>query len=255
MAKYPLAISANFEALLDKRLAALPCFAGAEEKRLAPILPKDFVLASNYFKSFPQHGFQVSNSIQEREQYLLSPTCCYPVFHDLSDSRHGKTLLVTHKNLCFRCEEYYEMGVRQISYLMREYIFMCEDLEEVITWIEIVKSEVALMLRGLGLTVSVEVATDPFFNSNDYKQKFQRDQSLKHEFLVQGVACGSVNLHLKAFSKSCNIRSREGKDYYSACFGLGYDRGYHQYLTFQNAKPAHQEHLTQAIENGKYSHV
>lgn len=232
---HKMAIAADFEALLDKALAALPCFAGAEEKRLAPLLPKDFVLAGNYIKSFPQHGFSVSNSINESEQYLLSPTCCYPVFFDLQNSRHGQSIKVTHKNLCFRCEEYYAAGIRQIAYMMREYILMCEDLEEVTTWIEAVKTEVAQMLRGLGLTVDVEVATDPFFNSNDYKQKFQRDQNLKSEFVVGGVACGSVNLHLKAFSHACNIVSHEGKDYYSACFGLGYDRVYHQYLAAQAA--------------------
>lgn len=232
---FQMAISPDFEAVLDKALAGLSCFTGAEEKRLAPMLPREFVLAGNYIKSFPQHAFQVSNSINEAEQYLLSPTCCYPVFYDLKDTKHGQSLKITHKNLCFRCEEYYASGMRQISYMMREYILMCEDLAEVTGWIETVKTEVAQMLRDLGLTVDIEVATDPFFNSNDYKQKFQRDQNLKHEFVIGGVACGSVNLHLKAFSHSCNITSNDGRDYYSACFGLGYDRVFHQYQEARKA--------------------
>lgn len=233
MTRHPMMITSDFEAQLDQGLAQLACFAGAEEKRLAPMIPKEFVLASNYIKSFPQHGFEVSNSIQTDEQYLLSPTCCYPVFHELTDTTHAGPVKITHKNLCFRCEEYYEKGLRQISYLMREYIMICEDLNDVTAWIEEVKIAVRDYLTSLGLDVFVEVATDPFFNANDYKQKFQRDQNLKHEFLVNGVAVGSVNLHLKAFSHSCKIRSDNGNDLYSACFGLGYDRVHYQYLEAQ----------------------
>lgn len=230
MKSFDLAISADFEALLDERLAALDCFSKATEKRLAPMLPKDFILAGNYIKSFPQHGFLVHNPVREGEEYLLSPTCCYPVFHDLIGSTHGDDLKITHKNFCFRSEDYYKKGVRQISYLMREYIYFNRDLDAVSNWISGVKDQVAGMLRGLGLNVSVDVATDPFFNSNDYKEKFQRDQNLKHEFVVGDVAVGSVNLHLKAFSKACGIRTEDGVEYYTACFGLGYDRVFHQYL-------------------------
>jgi len=248
---HEMAVSPAFEAVLDQALAGLPCFVGATEKRLAPLLPEKFVLAGNYIKSFPQHGFSVSNSVNEDERYLLSPTCCYPVFYDLKDSQHAESLLVTHKNLCFRCEEYYKPGIRQIAYTMREYILMCERLEDVAAWIEGVKAEVAEMLQGLGLSVDVEVATDPFFNSDDYKQKFQRDQNLKHEFVIGGVACGSVNLHLKAFSRSCNITSHGGHEYYSACFGLGYDRVYHQY----QASLERQAQEKPAIRTGELEHV
>lgn len=231
---YQILLTPQFERTLDDALAGLDCFAGAEEKRFAPMLPRDFVLAGNYVKSFPQHGLNVSNSISPKEEYLLSPTCCYPVFYDLRNSKHGESILITHKNLCFRCEEYYAPGLRQISYTMREYILMSEDLNEVNNWIDQVKAQVTQMLLDLGLETSLEVATDPFFNANDYKQKFQRDQNLKHEFVIGGIACGSVNLHLKAFSRSCNITSLNGRDLYSACFGLGYDRVYYQHCAAQD---------------------
>lgn len=250
--QHQMAISAKFERVLDEALAKLECFSNAEEKRLAPMLPRDFVLSANYIKSFPQHGFNVSNSVNPEEKYLLSPTCCYPVFYDLQNSCHGKSILITHKSLCFRCEEYYASGLRQISYMMREYILMCENLDEVCAWIEQVKAQTVSMLSGFGLSVAVEVATDPFFNADDFKQKFQRDQNLKHEFVIGGVACGSVNLHLKAFSKSCNITSHEGNDYYSACFGLGYDRVYHQYCMVQEAEKVADE---PSVSEGNLKHV
>lgn len=228
-----MAIDRQFEAMLDRLLAALPCFQQAFETAISPMLPETFVLAKNYFKSFPQHGFLASNALQEKERYLLSPTCCYPVFHAMMDTKLEGETLITHKNICFRCEEYYESGERQITFLMREYVFFSESLDVINDWIDRVKQEVSLMITELGLDVKIEKATDPFFNINDFKLKFQESQNLKSEFIIDQIACGSVNLHLKAFSKACNIHSATDKQVYSACFGLGYDRIYQKYVEQQ----------------------
>jgi len=229
MTSFDMGIVRGFEGRLDTLLRELPCFTDAQERILAPMLPGNFILAQNYLKSFPQHAVVATNTIQASQSYLLSPTCCYPVFHALQNTRISGRYLVTHKNLCFRCEEYYHSGYRQISFLMREYIFLSPDLDDVETWIKNVKQQVGGMIGALGLELRIEKATDPFFNANDYKQKFQEAQNLKSEFIVEGVAVGSVNLHLKAFSRSCNIRSDNGDQLYSACFGLGYDRTYQRY--------------------------
>ncbi|MER0236735.1 hypothetical protein [Fulvimarina sp. MAC8] len=223
-----MAIEGTREAAFDAALSSLPCFEGAADERYAPLLPKAFVLAGNYLKSFPQHGFSLSNAVQADEEYLLSPTCCYPVFHGKQGARLPKRTMITHKNLCFRCEEYYREGTRQIAFMMREYILFAPTAEEASAWTARVKEEVAGLLRGMGLVVEVEAATDPFFNAKDYKQKFQEDQNLKSEFVIGGIAVGSVNLHLRAFSKACDIRTEAGEPLYSACFGLGYDRLAHQ---------------------------
>lgn len=233
MITHEMAIDRGFEQTLDRILEKLACFEGATEKVLSPMLPAEFVLAENYLKSFPQHGFTASNSIHINDNYLLSPTCCYPVFHSLRDAALEAITLITHKNLCFRSEDYYAKGERQISFLMREYIFFSDDLELVNRWIEEVKEQVLAAISELGLSVRTECATDPFFNANDYKQKFQENQNLKSEFLIDDLAVGSVNLHLKAFSRSCNINNKEGNSVYSACFGLGYDRIYHKYCELE----------------------
>ncbi|EAU41869.1 hypothetical protein FP2506_15589 [Fulvimarina pelagi HTCC2506] len=223
-----MAIDAEREAEFDAALAGLPCFAGGVDERYAPLLPKSFVLAGNYLKSFPQHGFSLSNTVRTEENYLLSPTCCYPVFHGKTGARLAKRTLITHKNLCFRCEDHYREGTRQIAFMMREYILFASTADEASAWTVRVKEEVAGLLRGMGLSVAVEAATDPFFNAKDYKQKFQEDQNLKSEFVIGGIAVGSVNLHLRAFSKACDILTETGEPLYSACFGLGYDRLAHQ---------------------------
>lgn len=124
---------------------------------------------------------------------------------------------------------------KQISFLMREYIFFSKNLETVQQWVSNVKSDIHSMLTNLGLKVDIERATDPFFNSDDFRLKFQESQELKNEFLINDVANGSVNLHLKAFSKSCYIKTQGEEDLYSACFGLVYDRVYQQYLNLNKA--------------------
>lgn len=228
MSSLQMAISPDFEAEVDSALRSMKCFSNAVDERHSPLLPRSFILAENYVKSFPQHSFKVDNDIRTGESYLLSPTCCYPVFLSNRGKRLAGTRLVSHKNQCFRCEEYYDVGTRQISFVMREYIIFSPNLQEVTNWIEDTKTEVADYIRSLGLDVQVEVATDPFFNADDYKQKFQKDQNLKSEFVVNGVAVGSVNLHLRAFAKACDIEFVGSPDSFSACFGLGYDRLYHQ---------------------------
>jgi hypothetical protein len=218
------AIRRNGEVQLDIALAELPCFATPTELYLSPLLPSDFVLAKHYVDSFPHQALVVGNSRKSSEAYLLSPTCCYPVFRHLEGSIVQGPSLITHKNTCFRCEEHYKVGERQQAFVMREYILLAGDLEYVKNWIESVKSDVLRMLVRLGVSTRVEKATDPFFNPNDFRQKFQVNENLKSEFVVGGIAVGSVNLHLKSFSKSCRITAHDGELLYSACFGLGYDR-------------------------------
>jgi hypothetical protein len=211
------------EARLDRALAALGAFSGAEEVVLNPMLPSDFVLAASYAKSFPQHAFVARNTMRPGV-FLMSPTCCYPLFHALMDTSLPERRLFTHKNICFRCEAKYATARRQGVFLMREYIFFAEELAVVRDWIDQVQSDVLALLTGYGLMVSVDKATDPFFNPADLRQKFQEAQNLKSEFTADGLAIGSLNLHLQAMSRNCRITGPSGAPLYTGCFGLGYDR-------------------------------
>lgn len=212
------------EALFDRELSKLECFRSATAVRLSPLLPEDFVLAANYVKSFPQHAFRVSNGMHGGSGYLLSPTCCYPVFSHLSGETLTQKRLFTHKNQCYRREDYIKTGERQSAFLMREFIAFDPDIELLRAWIDDVKLRVSGFLTRFGLAPSLDVASDPFFNPDDYKHKIQREEKLKTEFVVDGLAIASVNLHLRSFTNACSIRDPQGHPPYSACFGLGYDR-------------------------------
>lgn len=174
-------------------------------------------------RSFPQHALVAGNELQD-DVYLMSPTCCYPVFHALSDHTMNGRTLYTHKNICFRREGEYHQSVRQGAFLMREYILFAETLDATRDWIEEVKAAVAELLNALDLAHDLQAATDPFFDPNDLRQKFQEAQNLKSEFVVGDLAIASVNLHLQAMSRNCRISGPGGIPLYTACFGLGYDR-------------------------------
>lgn len=220
----------SLERKLDAELARLVPFGQAKEVILNPLLPMTFGLAASYARSFPQHAFIVDNGMRS-EPYLMSPTCCYPLFHQLSGRTLPATSLYTHKNICFRCEHAYQGGARQGAFLMREYILLAERLETVRAWIDDVNACVGDLLSGMGLAARLQKATDPFFDPRDLRQKFQVEQNLKSEFVVEDLAVASINLHLQAMSRNCNILSATGSPLYSACFGLGYDRVAHKLAT------------------------
>lgn len=215
----PSVISAS----VDANLSLLGVFAGACELRPASLLPRDFPLAKSYISSFPQHALLTANE-QRGEYFLLSPTCCYPVFAHLSGQTLPDGVLFTNKANCFRSEAYYRDGERQLMFLMREYIYFHSDLAAVEAWVHSVSNDVKELIEGMGLSVNLVQATDPFFNPADFKLRFQQERNLKHEFVVDGLAVASVNLHLASFCKACKIVSTSGGLLYSACFGVGFDR-------------------------------
>lgn len=213
------------EARIDRMLAAISPFADAEELRLSPLIPRESVLAQHYVRSFPQHALVVSGVTDPDTQFLLAPTTCYAVFDHLAGVELAGRSLFTHKNTCFRHEDTYRAGERQASFLMREFVLLTTDVDVAHAWIEQIKRDVpAALADEFGVTAVVEKASDPFFDPKDLHLKFQESENLKSEFVVDGLAVASVNLHLQAFARSCHLRSVDGKPVYSACFGLGYDR-------------------------------
>jgi len=215
----------DVEARIDRMLFAIPSFSGAEELKLSPLLPLDSVLATHYVRSFPQHALVVAGAMGSAPEFLLAPTTCYAVFDHLRDRRLASPSLFTHKNLCFRNEESYRPGERQASFLMREFIFLATDVGLAHEWIgRIVRDVPPALAEEFRVDAVVAKASDPFFDPKDLHLKFQESENLKSEFVVDGLAVASVNLHLQAFARSCNLRSADGKPVYSACFGLGYDR-------------------------------
>jgi len=220
-------LNPNIERKLDMVLQELDVFQNAIEISPQPILPIDFVLAKKYLNSFPQHSVKAVGLQNGQSEYILSPTCCYPVFKHFEGKKFLNDVLITNKSNCFRNEKEYIEGTRQFCFKMREYILFSRDLPKVKRWIEEVKLQIQAALASLGIEIAVEKATDPFFNPRDFQQVMQSTENLKSEFLHCGISLGSINMHLKAFSKSCSMVDENGNHIYTACFGLGYDRVAH----------------------------
>jgi hypothetical protein len=218
------------EALMDAVLARLRPFHGARPLSLAPLVPLSSPLAAEYCTHFPHLACSVSLPESEPEpgksagdrEFLLSPTCCYPVFWSQREQELPAGTCFTFKSWCFRNEAHVEPWRRERAFRMREYVWF-GDADAAEAWAGEVAERIEALLDGFDLVPRVEVATDHFFDTESIKRKIQLDQQLKREFLTDGLSVGSINLHLNAICKKFGIRS-DGGVAFSACFGMGYQR-------------------------------
>ena len=88
------------------------------------------------------------------------------------------------------------------------------------------KDVVTKLCAQLGLDVRLEVATDPFFDKNGGKAKMQRLFPVKEEFVVDGLAIGSVNYHRNFFGERCDIRAGDDTAH-TSCLAFGLERWVH----------------------------
>ena len=88
------------------------------------------------------------------------------------------------------------------------------------------KDAVTALCAELGLDVRLEVATDPFFDKNSGKAKMQRLFPVKEEFVVGGLAIGSVNYHRNFFGERCGILAGEDTAH-TSCLAFGLERWVH----------------------------
>lgn len=207
--------------LLDSILFSLKCFKDFAEISVDPVLPIDFILANEYLSQFPQHAIPIIEPGENKES-LLSPTCCYPLFHHLENSILEVKSGFSTKSYVYRKEQKYIKWKRQKTFLLREFILLGKE-DDITAWIEHVKEEIIEVISDLDLSVNLGIASDPFFNINSFQSKVQSNYELKTEFVINELAVSSLNFHLNSFGKKCNIMM--DSDYvYSGCFGLGYTR-------------------------------
>lgn len=211
--------------LLDHILAKMPPFANFKPIVLSPTLPHDHILAKNYREHFPQHALSacsLDSEFKEQHGQMLSPACCFPLFYCLTNHIMRVETGFTIKSFVFRNEDYFEPWNRENAFFVRDYVLIsCEN--RVKEWINSVTEQIMECYCLLGLDVMLEDASDPFFKVNSVQKQYQIYYQLKQEFVVEGVAIGSINNHMNGFGAKCNI-IYDGNAAYSACFGLGFYR-------------------------------
>jgi seryl-tRNA synthetase len=246
--------SAVFEQILrgfNELVSRIAAGDGAEEMTFPPIVARTLIEKVGYMSNFPQlagsvHSF-FGNETQARDiaaraqngerwedllditEVMLTPAACYPVYPVFSGLLPEGGRLVTVLNWVYRHEPS-EEPTRLQSFRMREYIRVGRS-EDVVAWRDAWLQRSLDLLRGLGLPVQSDVASDPFFGrAGKMMAANQVDQKLKFEILVPVIsqdkptAICSFNWHQDHFSSKFGIRNADETLASTACLGFGLER-------------------------------
>jgi seryl-tRNA synthetase len=240
-----------------ERVAALVTRAAAgeapEQLRFPPLLPRRDLETVGYLKSFPHLAgsiFAFSGSeAQAAEQYdracrhedwsefqemtdlVLTPAACYPVYPAIAARGglpRGGVMVDAGGAYVFRREPSGDPARLQMFH-QREIVRLGEP-ETVQAWRDSWRDRAVELLRGLGLEVALDVATDPFFGrSGRMLAASQREQQLKFEVLVQiagpePTAVASFNYHQDHFASAYGLALADGTEAHTACLGFGLER-------------------------------
>jgi seryl-tRNA synthetase len=164
--------------------------------------------------------------VMETTAFALPSAACYSIYVDLAGSElPADGVLRTTVGTCFRNEDHYEGLRRLLGFSMREIV--CIGPEHAAkSHLVRAKEAVVALCAELGLELRIEAATDPFFDKNSGKAKMQRLFPVKEEFVVGGLAIGSVNYHRNFFGDRCEIRAGDDTAH-TSCLAFGLERWVH----------------------------
>lgn len=169
---------------------------------------------------------QVPAATMRPADFALPSAACYAIYLSLA----GSTLPAdgtkrTTLGTCFRNEDHYDGLQRLLGFSMREIVFIGPE-DGAKQHLRHAKDAVTTLCAELGLDVGIEVATDPFFDKNSGKAKMQRLFPVKEEFVVGGLAIGSVNYHRNFFGERCSIQAGDVTAH-TSCLAFGLERWVH----------------------------
>lgn len=226
---------------------------GTEVFRFPPVMSRAHLERHGYLKSFPNLLGCVScleGSEAEIRGYadrhlsggdwtegletadlVLTPAACYPVY-PIAAARGpvpegGYRFDVACD--CFRREPSPHLDRLQ-SFRMREYVRIGTP-EQIVAFRERWIETATAMADELGLTYTVETASDPFFGRLGQIMAFsQLEQALKFELLIPlrgaaaGTACMSFNYHREHFGTTWGLNLADGEPAHTGCVAFGMDR-------------------------------
>ena len=244
-----------YEGVVEALAALISTYrpAGAEIMRFPPVMSRRQLEKHGYLKSFPnllgcvsclggtereirgvvdrfENGGDWTTSLDAAD-LVLAPAACYPVY-PLAAARGpvpAGGLIFDVACDCFRREPSRDIDRFQ-SFRMREYVCIgspqeIQDFRE--QWIERAKG----LADRLGLTYTVDLASDPFFGRGGQLVAIsQVQQALKFELLVpvrseeQPTACMSFNYHREHFGETWDLHNADGEVSHTGCVAFGMDR-------------------------------
>ncbi len=161
----------------------------------------------------------------------MTPAACYPLY-PIAAARGpipvGGWVFDIEAD-CFRREPSEQLD-RMQSFRMREFVKL-GTAEEIVEFREQHMAGAGQIAMDLGLPVTMEVASDPFFGRvGQIKAVSQRQQALKFELLVPyysgatPTACMSFNYHRDHFGNVWNLKAAADSVAHTGCVAFGMDR-------------------------------
>jgi len=233
---------------LDRIFTGWGVEAGAAPMAYPALLPVDQLTTLDYWDNFPHLALLATGARQESfpeltaysaggidasllapAEYALPSAACYAAYLHLSDTVVPAAHKVTTVATCFRRESHFEGLRRLLSFTMREVVCVGER-EQALAHIDASKARLTGFAERLGLPLSVEVATDPFFDPDASRSLMARLFPVKQEFVCRternpdGLAIASVNFHRNFFAERCRITTEDGELAFTSCVAFGLER-------------------------------
>lgn len=167
------------------------------------------------------------HSEQTISDVVALPATCYHLYPLVAGRVLEQSVTMTAEASCYRHEASSELG-RLRSFRMREIVRIGGPVD-VPAWRDEWLAQARTWFDGLGLTVSVEAATDPFFgDAARMMASPQRQEELKWELRAdlgtgQAQAIASANYHKDHFGGLFGIRAGDGVAH-TACAAFGLER-------------------------------
>jgi seryl-tRNA synthetase len=225
----------------------------AEVLRFPPVMSRAQVEKMGYLKSFPNllgcvcalHGSEaeISQAAGRHEaggewttsltpsDLVLSPAACYPIY-PIAAARGPVPVEGYIFDIAadvFRHEPSTNIDRFQ-SFRMREYVRIGSP-EDVLQFREVWMKKATAIADSLGLTYTLEQASDPFFGRvGQMKAVAQLQAALKFELLIPvrkgaaPTACMSFNAHKDHFGQIWDMKLASGELAHSGCVAFGMDR-------------------------------
>lgn len=218
---------------------------------LAPVMPREDFVKTDYLRSFPDligsvetfQGGDAEHAALLRtadsggdwaaalspSEVTLCSAACHSVYPHLSGTVGDDGRRLELQGFCFRHEPSHD-PVRMQSFRMHELVHVgtpAGALAHRDDWL----ARGLRALTDVGLPVEAVVANDPFFGRAGRMLKAnQRSTELKYELVCpvtsedSPTAIASANYHQDHFGAPFGIRTPDGAPAHSACFGFGLER-------------------------------
>jgi seryl-tRNA synthetase len=213
--------------------------AGALPMTMPPLLPVADLARLDFYDNFPHQALVVAPLDLSRRTDGNRPTsfgggelepaalalpsaACFAVYLHHAGTALAADTTVTVLGRCFRREEGYQDLRRLLAFHMREVVAL-GSREFTDRHLTVFEDRVEEFLDALRLPWRKEAATDPFYDRQGQRALLQRLSPVKHEFVVNGLAIASLNVHRNFFGERCDI-SQGGEPVTTSCVAFGLER-------------------------------